>query len=72
MDLTTALEMVIADTREHDGNPDMPAAAAVADARTCTHEDIRYGCDDPELRGAYWLVLDTSQADIDAALEALA
>jgi hypothetical protein len=72
MDLRTALEKVIADTREQDGNPDLPAAAAVADARTCTDEDISDGCDDPALREAYQLVvLNTSQADIDAALATL-
>jgi hypothetical protein len=67
MNLKTALDLVITDTREQNGD-DLPDTTAVELARTCDHEDVNATVEQPTLRAAYHLVLDASAAAITEAL----
>jgi hypothetical protein len=73
MDLMTAINLVVADTREAEGRDDMPAAEALATTRELPLEEIDEWVEDldhitPELEEAYRLVIQARDVDITAAL----
>lgn len=69
MDLTTAIDLVFADTCEEDPEHASSAAEAVQWARDgMDHGDADGSVDDPRVREAYHVVLDASDAEIDRAL----
>ena len=73
MDLTTAIRLAVADTRDANGTPGMPAADAVAEIRNdLSHQEIDdWELTDTQLVAAYHVVLDADDTDIATALTAL-
>jgi len=73
MDLTTAVRIVIADTREQNGG-DLTAREAVESTRSTTMDDVngsRSPGEDPRLLPAYTAVLAATDAEIESALRSL-
>jgi len=64
--LTEAIELVVADTRTENGDPNLSEREAVISARTLERDDVSGA--GAVLIDAYMTVLDANFADIDAAL----
>lgn len=62
--MRAAIELVVADTREVDGEPDMTVEEAIAEVRgSLSYDDISV-VDDPAVYAAYRLVLDATETDM--------
>jgi hypothetical protein len=72
MNLKSALNLVVADSRDLVtalyGAYELSERDAIESVRCYTHRDIDSTIADPELRGAYNMMLDANDAEITAAL----